>query len=64
MKRYLWPTEEKVLQIMEQQENRTVYIGRVLISKYGATVYKENTHCFLTWEELDLILVQKPEEVR
>lgn len=62
MKRYLHPTEEKVFQINEQQENRTVYVGRVLISKHGAMVYKEDMRCHLTWEELNLILEQKPEE--
>ena len=63
MKRYLWPTEEKVMQIMEQEENCTRYVGRMLFSKLGVMVYKEDTRCFITWEELDLILEQKPEEV-
>ena len=62
MTRYLWQTDEKVLEILDQQENCTKYIGRVLVSKYGAMVYKEDTRCFITWGELKLILEQKPEE--
>jgi uncharacterized protein YutE (UPF0331/DUF86 family) len=61
MKRYLQANDEKVFQIMEQQENCTVYIGRVLVSKYGAMVYKEDTRCFLTWEEFRLIQEQQPD---
>lgn len=62
MKRYLHPTEEKVLQINENRENCTVYIGRVLVSRYGVMVYKEDMRCFITWQELRLIQEEKPDD--
>ena len=61
MKRYLQASGEKVLEIMEHQENCTKYIGRVLVSKFGAMVYKEDMRCFLTWEELELIQREAPD---
>lgn len=61
MNRYLDETDEKVFSIYEQDLNSTRYIGRVLISKYGAMIFKEDMRIFLTWEEIDLIN-QKREE--
>ena len=52
--------EEKVYGLYEQTEQTIKFLGRVCINNHGTMIYKDGDQLFLTWEEIEEIISQRP----